>query len=71
MAKYSTTSLSMDEKTLETLKRLKKELGANTTAEVFRRALALLELSQKAEKNGGKVVIDDGDGEVQKILVGW
>ena len=71
MGKFTTTSLAMDKKTLETLKRLKKELGASTTAEVFRRALALLELSQKAEKNGGKVVVDDGDGETHKILINW
>ena len=45
-----------DEKTLETIDMLKKELGAATAAAVFRRALAIAKLAAEQAKDSDGVV---------------
>lgn len=61
MAKYR-LNIDLDAKAKTELPKLQKKLGATTLIDVFRKALAVLEMIVDHQKAGGKVVLENKDG---------
>ena len=62
------TSFNMDEKMQATIDSLKAHYGATSNAEVFRKAIALLQVVRENESEDGVFVLRK-DGEDIKVLV--
>lgn len=62
------TTFKFDAKTAEAIKHLKEHYGATSIAEVFRKALALLDLSAEIEEQHGQLIAKRGDQE-QVIVI--
>jgi hypothetical protein len=58
------TSLALDDTAEATVERLKKELGATSNAEVFRRALQLLNTVMSSEDKAAVVKLKEGNTRV-------
>lgn len=61
MAKYR-LNIDLDAKAKTELPKLQKKLGSATLIDVFRKALAVLEMIVDHQKAGGKVVLENKDG---------
>lgn len=53
----------------EVLEKLKNYFNASSKAEVWRKALALLELAAETREKGGHVAVVDKDERVYKVLL--
>lgn len=61
-------NFSLTEKQSEALRRLQEEVGAESSSEVLRRALALLEVVEKERQRGSEVVLDRIEDRIKLIL---
>jgi hypothetical protein len=61
--------LSMPPKTKELLDDLQDRTGAGTMSEVIRRALSLLDVVSKEQKEGGQFFIHSKDGSQTRIEI--
>ncbi len=66
MPKYR-VSIDLEEKARTELPKLQKKVGAMNLIDLFRRALAVLEMIVDHQKAGGKVVLENRDGK-QEVL---
>ena len=60
--------VQMSESTAREFEELVEDLGAESKAEVFRRALQTFKALRDQQKNGGKVVIRPKNGEEQQLI---
>lgn len=60
--------LQMNESTARVFKELVEDLGAESMAEVFRRALSTFKALRDQQKNGGKVFIRAKNGKEQQLI---
>ncbi len=64
MAEQSTrVNFQMDKKSLERLKRLKKDIGASSYAEITANSYRLYEYLISLEKQGKKLIVKDDNNE--------
>lgn len=63
------TSFKFDEKTTELLDRLKESSHSSSRTEVIRKALYLLELGTKAQKENKRLIIKGDDNEPEKEIL--
>lgn len=68
MTKYR-LNIDLEPKARTELPKLQKKLGATSLIDVFRKALALLELILDHQKSGGKVVLVNPDGSSESIKI--
>ena len=62
------TSFNMDENMVRTIEELKKHYGATSNAEVFRKAIALLQVVRENESEDGAFILRKGNEDI-KVLV--
>lgn len=62
-------TLDVHDETDELVIRLKRIFKVSSKADVFRKALALLELAVEAREKGGHIAVVDKDERVQKVLI--
>lgn len=62
-------TLDLHDETDELVVKLKHLFKSSSKADVFRKALALLDLAVEARENGGQIAIVDKDERVHKILL--
>jgi hypothetical protein len=69
MPKYR-VSIDLEDKARTELPKLQKKVGALNLIDLFRKALAVLELIVDHQKSGGKVILEhkDGTNEVIKLV---
>ena len=63
------TTFNFDERTEGMIADLRQHFGVKTKAEVFRKALALLDLAREVREKGGEMAIVDSGGQTSKILM--
>jgi hypothetical protein len=64
------TSFIVDAKTKKTIERLRDSLNTPSNAEVIRRALILLVLASRTEADGGKVILQEKNGNQRQVVMG-
>ena len=69
MATTRTFTLKLDGDTEALLDRLKTDFKKSTRAEVFRLAIALLEVASDAKRRGEKLAVTKGDKIKKEILI--
>lgn len=62
------TTYSFDEKLQHTVEGLRMDLNLETNSAVLRKAIALLQASEKVVKEGGQLYIIDKDGVQSKVI---
>ena len=68
MAERATT-IRMSSKLEEQLEKLQKRIGAANRTEVYKRALALLDVVSAAEEKGARLYVRTGKAEKEIILL--
>jgi hypothetical protein len=64
------TGFIVDAKTKNTIEGLRESLNAPSSAEVIRRALMLLVLASRTEKDAGKVILQEKSGNQRQVVMG-
>lgn len=64
------TSFDFDPKLTKAIDQLKKDIGATSRSEVLRRAIALLQVANKASKEGSDLIIKKKDHTEKHIILG-
>ena len=63
------TSFSLDDKLDKTVEQLKNHYGASSKAEIFRKAIALLQVVQENEQQDGSIIIRNHRNQDMKVLI--
>ena len=64
------TTYNFDEKAIAVLERLRKHYGANSKAEVLRKAIALLNVASENEQEDGSLVLRrKGSNEDVRVII--
>lgn len=63
------TSFKFDDKTTSLLDSLKESSHASSRTEVIRKALYLLDIAAKAQRESKQLVIKGADGEIEKEIL--
>jgi hypothetical protein len=60
--------LDFDQQGFDELEALKKELRASSRADTIRDALAMLQWTAKQLRNGGRILVEEKDGQVSNVF---
>ena len=65
------TNYKFDDRTSHLIEELKEGTGARTSAEVLRKAIALLKVAVEANNNDEKIIVRDPNNDKEREILLW